>query len=369
MRPAPSPRQLALWVAVAAALQTLESLFPLPLPGARLGLANAVTLLVLARFGWRPALEVALLRVVCGALLLGTLFTPAFVLSAAAALTSTLAMGFLRRWLPTRLSVVGLSVAGAAVHTLTQIFVVWALFLPQAGVWWLAPWLGLIAVATGWVTGLAACSVGRWLDRPRRATAGIGLQILAEPSLAAPQGVVSARWRLAALAVMFLSLLCVPQLTWHFLILSLVLVLLLVSRISWREWAVTLKRLAPWLVLAAAASGFGWWGGKTDWNAAGGPALGLLRLTIALLGAAWLSRTSRPLEIASALEPWLAPLRLVGYQPSRAAQALALALHWAPCLRQWFVEETRRFRGEARLHRRKWPFWSRQAARLLASVE
>ena len=47
--------RLAILVAVATVLQVAESLIPKPLPWLRLGLANAVTLLVVLRAGFGAA--------------------------------------------------------------------------------------------------------------------------------------------------------------------------------------------------------------------------------------------------------------------------------------------------------------------------
>ena len=57
--------------AAAIALSVVEAAIPLPLPGVKPGLANIIALIVLARYGWREAVWVSLLRVVAGSLLLG----------------------------------------------------------------------------------------------------------------------------------------------------------------------------------------------------------------------------------------------------------------------------------------------------------
>lgn len=75
-------RRIARLAAAAIALLKLaDAAIPMPLPGVKPGLANIVTLIVLARHGWGAAAWVSGLRVLVGALLLGQLFTPGFFLS------------------------------------------------------------------------------------------------------------------------------------------------------------------------------------------------------------------------------------------------------------------------------------------------
>jgi heptaprenyl diphosphate synthase len=72
------------------------------LPGVKPGLANIITLIVLARHGWHQAVWVALLRVVAASLLLGQFLAPGFFLSLSGALASLAVMGAAqhlpRRW-------------------------------------------------------------------------------------------------------------------------------------------------------------------------------------------------------------------------------------------------------------------------------
>ena len=59
-------RRIARYAAAAIALTLVEAALPSPLPGVKPGLANIVVLVVLARYGWRDAAWVSLLRVVAG---------------------------------------------------------------------------------------------------------------------------------------------------------------------------------------------------------------------------------------------------------------------------------------------------------------
>ena len=90
-------KKISLWVAIASIMQISESLIPHPIPGIRFGLANMVTLTILANYTFLIALEVAILRTIVSSFIIGTFMSPAFVLSFSAALTSTLSMGILYR--------------------------------------------------------------------------------------------------------------------------------------------------------------------------------------------------------------------------------------------------------------------------------
>lgn len=145
--------RLALLVAVATTLQIAESLIPKPLPWLRLGLANGVTLLALARLGWRAAFALTAIRVFLGALLLGTLGGPSFFLSASGGLAAAAVMTLVHRAFAPRVSLLGVSVAGSAAHVGAQLATLGALTGAGAAILALAPLLAATAVPLGLVTG------------------------------------------------------------------------------------------------------------------------------------------------------------------------------------------------------------------------
>ena len=148
-------QKIALLVSCASVLQAAEFLMPSPLPGVKLGLANIITLIVLADMGFIPALEVAILRTVVSSLFLGTFLSPTFVMSFAGAVTSTVFMGLAFRYL----GFISASVLGSVTHVITQMLVVYALVIHHPGVFMLIPWLGASAVVMGWLTGAVAMNV------------------------------------------------------------------------------------------------------------------------------------------------------------------------------------------------------------------
>lgn len=150
--------------ALALALSILENtLFPLgavlPVPGAKLGLANLAVLAALELDGLGTAAAVSLLRVISAGLLLGALGAPAFWLSLGGALAGLAGM-WMARHLP-GISVIGVSIAGAVCHNLGQLASL-ALVIPGATAFFLVPWLILLGIPAGSITGwLAAGIVGR----------------------------------------------------------------------------------------------------------------------------------------------------------------------------------------------------------------
>ena len=148
--------QVARMAAVALGLTVLENAIPSPLPGVKPGLANIVTLIVLARYGWRVAAWVSLLRVVAGSLLFGNFLAPGFFLSLAGAVCSlavlALSMHLPRRWF----GAVTHSILAAFAHIAGQMGMVYLWLIPHAGIAYLIPIFATAALLFGTVNGLIA---------------------------------------------------------------------------------------------------------------------------------------------------------------------------------------------------------------------
>jgi heptaprenyl diphosphate synthase len=153
--------RVARMAAVALGLTILENTIPSPLPGVKPGLANIVTLTVLARYGWPTAAWVSLIRVLAGSMLFGSFLTPGFFLSLSGALTSLLALAFCRR-LPARwFGPVTHSVCAAFAHIAAQMSVVYIWLIPNASVLYIAPIFAASALVFGMMNGLIAA---RFMD-------------------------------------------------------------------------------------------------------------------------------------------------------------------------------------------------------------
>jgi len=147
---------VARMAALALGLSVVEAAVPSPLPGVKPGLANIVTLIVLARYGWRTAAWVSLLRVVAGSLLMGSFLAPGFFLSLSGALCSLLALAAVRRLPPRWFGAVTHSVLAAFAHIAGQLLVVYFWLVPHAGVAYLVPIFAAAALVFGTVNGLVA---------------------------------------------------------------------------------------------------------------------------------------------------------------------------------------------------------------------
>jgi len=159
---------VALLVALALALHALEAALPLPgvIPGARLGLANIVTLLTLLLYGFRPAMFVAVVRALLAGIFLGNFLGFGFYLSLAGAVFSTLAMALaLWGWRRGFISLVSVSVIGAIVHNTAQVAVASLLIGNVNLLRVYLPLLLVLAVPAGILTGLAVLYSHRVLVR------------------------------------------------------------------------------------------------------------------------------------------------------------------------------------------------------------
>lgn len=152
---------IARMAAIALGLTVLENAIPSPLPGVKPGLANIVTLIVLARYGWRAAAWVSLLRVLAGSLLFGSFLAPGFFLSLSGAICSLLALA-VTQLLPLRwFGPVSQSILAAFAHIAGQMLIVYLWLIPHAGIAYLIPIFAGAALVFGTVNGLVAA---RFMD-------------------------------------------------------------------------------------------------------------------------------------------------------------------------------------------------------------
>ena len=107
-------------------LSLVENIIPTPFPWMKIGLSNIAILIALEKFNSKMAIQAILLRVFIQALMLGTLFTPNFIISFSAGLMSTLFMIFLYKFRK-YLSLVSISCISAFTHNVLQLIVVYFL--------------------------------------------------------------------------------------------------------------------------------------------------------------------------------------------------------------------------------------------------
>ena len=151
----------ALLTAMALALSYMEGFLPiLPLPGAKLGLANIVTLFALYALGPAQAILILAARCILGAMFAGNLNALLFsLLGGFAALGTEILLKRCRK-----LSVYGVSVGGAAAHHCGQVTAA-ILTLGNSAPLGYLPLLLWVSLFTGAVTGLLAATLFRALIR------------------------------------------------------------------------------------------------------------------------------------------------------------------------------------------------------------
>jgi heptaprenyl diphosphate synthase len=147
---------MALMVSVASGLFVLESLIPNPVPWFRLGLANIITLLAITWWGVREALIILILRVVLGSLLAGRFLHPIFVLSLSGGVAATLVMGLCSRFGEKIFSMIGISVCGALSKNVTQLIVVYLIYIRQISIFHLLPLFLSASLLAGLLIGFMA---------------------------------------------------------------------------------------------------------------------------------------------------------------------------------------------------------------------
>ena len=145
--------RIALLTTLSLILFVLEGFLPLPLPvpGAKLGLAAIVTLIALHLLPTRDAGLMLTLRILLASTLGGGVAPMLYSLAGGAA--SFTAMVLLKQH--TQLSIVGISAAGGFLHNMAQLLVA-AAVMQTTALFSYAPVLGFIGILTGIGIGIAA---------------------------------------------------------------------------------------------------------------------------------------------------------------------------------------------------------------------
>lgn len=146
--------------ALAAVLSAVERLFPLPMPGLKLGLAGIVTMIALLSLGRLPALCIVICRCLLGAVLGGGITGLFFSMTG-----GLLSFGVMILLLHVRpISLWGVSMAGAAAHNTGQVLAAVFLLNSTAPLGYLPVFL-LLSIPTGLLTAALASAVNGRLRR------------------------------------------------------------------------------------------------------------------------------------------------------------------------------------------------------------
>lgn len=155
---------ISMLITMATVLHVFEGLLPaLPVTGARLGLANIITLTAIVYFGGKKSL-----MVVIGRTVLGSLFGPGLVsigaaMSLAGGLFSWSLMTLSYKVAKGHFSLIGISLVGAVAHNIAQLAVA-SFFLEDIAIVSMLPILMIFALPTGIMVGLVARSLVRAMD-------------------------------------------------------------------------------------------------------------------------------------------------------------------------------------------------------------
>ncbi|MBS4534877.1 Gx transporter family protein [Clostridium sp. D2Q-14] len=144
---------IALLVAQALVLYLVERMIPFNfgIPGAKLGLANIITLVSLFIFGFKETFMVVVLRVLMSNLMGGSISSLLFSLSGG--LLSFFIMYLLKRIGKDKISIIGISIVGAVFHNIGQILMA-AFVIHNLKIVVYLPVLLISGVATGFFVGI-----------------------------------------------------------------------------------------------------------------------------------------------------------------------------------------------------------------------
>lgn len=155
---------LSLFIAIASIIFTIENMIPTPIPWFRLGLSNIITLLALKWWGIKESIIIVILRVFLGGLLSGKLFNPLFIISLSGGIVSAVVMGIVMYYGEKIFSLIGISIIGASIKNLTQLFTAYLLFIRNMSIFSLIPMFMLISLITGTVIGIIAYLIDKKIN-------------------------------------------------------------------------------------------------------------------------------------------------------------------------------------------------------------
>jgi len=139
-------------LAIAIILNIVESVVTIiPVPGAKIGLANILTLMILVMYGPKESIYFVILRVILVSLLTGKLFDVIFYMSLSGGLFASVGMAVIFK--SNFFSMIGVSVIGSLAHTLGQILMAIVILSTVTVVAYL-PIMLLFSVPAGIVTGI-----------------------------------------------------------------------------------------------------------------------------------------------------------------------------------------------------------------------
>jgi heptaprenyl diphosphate synthase len=147
-------------------LFVFESFIPRPLPWLKLGLANIMVVSSFAFFSPVETFKLVLYRVLIGAIFLGTIGSPGFLLSLGGGILAWSMMIVLYSFV-TR-NPITISIHGGVFHYIGQILIAYFLFLKNDIVFYLLPYLLISGMVSGLLIGLMAAKFISLLEQRER---------------------------------------------------------------------------------------------------------------------------------------------------------------------------------------------------------
>lgn len=147
---------MSLLVALALVLHLVERSMPVPFmtPGAKLGLANLVTVIALYTLDKRrDVMKIIVARLFLSAIFGGSV--SGLMYGSMGALLSFIIMVVVKEGLKDKVSIIGVSAAGAVFHNIGQLLVA-SLIVRNIGVMLYLPFLSIAGIVTGIFVGMAA---------------------------------------------------------------------------------------------------------------------------------------------------------------------------------------------------------------------
>ncbi|MFO7558575.1 MAG: Gx transporter family protein [Desulfobacterales bacterium] len=358
-------QKMALLTAFACVLQISESMIPHPVPGLRLGLANMITLVALVRLGFRCAMEIAVLRTLLSAIIIGTFMSPTFLLSISGAVASTLGMGGLmwvaRRRSRTAPSIIGISIIGALIHNMVQLYLAYFLLVRHGGVFVFFPWLCAGALIMGWINGVVAGAVCRRLTNEPCSRVGMDGDVRESEPLRIDQFQAGnallyklpAEIKIGAVFVLATTVLIIGDIRLMACLFGFLGLIAAISRISAAYLLSKVLRFTSLLLVAfllpvlfndgtdiffrisgLAITGEGIYAG----------AAASLRIMFLIMVSALVMRTTSPTELTAALGNLMRPVKFFGISDKRMAEILAMSWTFIPSI--WDIARDRIRKGK-----------------------
>jgi len=157
---------ISLLAGIAVVIYIVESMIPTPSPWLRYGFSHIISLFTLIFYGVGVTYGIFAVRSVVGALLVGKLFSPTFIIGITGGCVGIAVMAVIVYGLRGRgLGLVGISVCGAWINSLVQVVVAFFIFIRHPEIFMILPLFLLFAVITGTVNGIAVFSLNGYGQR------------------------------------------------------------------------------------------------------------------------------------------------------------------------------------------------------------